>query len=602
MNRHALLTSGQDLRRKEIQHSFSPPCSKDLINIITEYEEPNHLKPLGLNKFGEGSWDRADSQIKQAILGPFYLDDPSSRLLQQNIINCHSRSVLDPLFFRLLSLSWHLRTTAAYDAGNVLAWDHRESEFHAFINYLSFAKCERLLKEKLQQINEKRKILTKFSPQENWQGLNSDYHNLARFFNTMTRHTTGREVTWEQLDQIGLDMDLLNAQTAITQQDFVRARYSLRFVFERACKLRDKQKIIDAAIQWIQLEARQTIDSFEEILCFSQLLKKLCLTYPEDLISYSSLLFAVDDLMKHQCKFSGLRQLYRDAKRVLHNGLPPGYHAKYIYRYAMSRCNESTDPKRHLDVVVASLFCLNNIYQKYARSGSDQLRWGDCELSKEELAWRFAANPPERRDLSRSEFLSYFSSLFQLAATTISTKLIHFLPMGDEQLKSITDLWELTDEFTSTHQSGSPSGLKSPLTPCELRSTQVDIADLEVLSLAANCYKIALTVLLKISIKERQRPIMTGFNGLYPAQGLAADGSKEYPTLLYWDAFFSVFDGLVHFYLEYNFVDELTEILADSSAIHFPDIPMFPKMLVAWRKLLNAKLKAIAKSTAPRTK
>ena len=264
----------------------------------------------------------------------------------------------------------------------------------------------------------------------------------------------------------------------------------------------------------------------------------------------------------------------------------------------MISCEVNTDPECRIKGLVTALKCIADLYRQHRPDWDRATEQGNLDLSKQDPT---RLNHPKIRhfdDVSRGEFFLYYASLYELVAETINKGLTQSEQRYLQQSSILVQLTKLNDDFL-TNNNPEPAQALGHFSHEISATASKEVRHHQLLMLTANCYRVALKILLKVRDGERQIPQIMGFANLRAGRILATPISNEYLTLPRWDLFFITFDGLVHFYLEHQCLDELAILLNKKAEARFKTIPHFMRVLPSWRKLLREKLKETGQYQKP---
>ena len=595
LERALLLITGQQRRDQHLQQVLQIIFPVVLNHIIFGYlgTEPG-LMPLMFDAFGSTLDGLGNAFVREAIVDAFGLSSPAGRSLQQELIENHSRAVLDPLFHQLLLVQNNDVILELISLGNQVALQRRNNQLLAVANYFPHAKSEQLIRDqRLQAEHWQHRIPSLLRKRDSLRSnhlarcaLNS---RLFSVFLSRPQSLTEHLRPDQSLDTTRFDRLQRMAKLDFGMRNFNRAHSHLQQAFAHCCALKNKRGVIAVSIQLIEVARRRQPDNIEEALNFFELIRQLCLTYPADLDLYAQLLFQIDDFAQQRLKFPAALRLYQQALVTINAQLPPRYLAKLAYRYAMLCYQQHPNALPGLSQVSKALDSFHLLHRRH------HVRPRTGLALREHRGTKFT-------DITIGEFLRSFAALYRLVATALHTLGTDFVHLSREQQELFAAMinggLQLDDDINNrlvteiSVGSLQHSGVRLDVS----KLSEVDLGDLRLVT--ADCYLNALKILLDVS-KEEEQQALELFRYRAGRQGTAVDAPAEREAL-HWRLFTAIFDELVQFYCQSGQVAALTRLLDPLNFIIYPDLDLFFKKIPGWQNSLATLKKKMTPASARR--
>lgn len=564
IRKNSLLKTGLQQRDEEMRQAldFLP---RVLLGLVSDYVETEScLRPLALSPFGDVRSFSVNTPIRYAICSAFSETGMSGESFRKAILKTHSRYLLNQVFADYLELHRATNILDAIRSGNKQARQTRIQHHTAVVNYLPDARCQEIVQIKKAQL---RKLQQTKDPDQacldNIDRLNID---LQLFFNCINKADPALKACQKDIDlrnnalcKINLDID-----AAIEKRDFSNAHQGIMQAFELLCDEGNKREAIKVAIHFIELSRHSTADNFQQIIELVEPIKALCISYPFDTDLYAELLFKIADSARVISEFSVVKNLYEQAFDVMKRDLPIRYKAKFLYRYVFLL---DTIAPNTLTTLSKAINVTRRFHQAHQHQAHDRPL-----LSNQPGSSLTEPKQSKFKDVSTSEFLRCFSSLYRLSARIIEHQFNAF-PTLPASLRA--EFFARLEAVNNDMDNELGYEIHEPLKHFEVRlSAEMpeEFIRSQLVFVIANCYKKALKILFDDSYKKPLNPAYGG-NQLNP---------ENAPLCIH------VMDELVNLYSLHGLQKELSELIRDSfQYIVASELPNFGHKLLRWRSLLN---------------
>ena len=164
----SLLKSTQQVRDEELHQVLEPFFSKMLIELITDYAPELSFSPLEIRN-GKVPFNNANKSILTAIYNIFICRQPGFGQLQNDIIENHSRDLLEPFFCSGIDTTSRLKSLRAIANNDQTELGRRQAELQVVTNFLPCSELEKRLETELNSNYQLNSLRTQ--PQVSWQEL-----------------------------------------------------------------------------------------------------------------------------------------------------------------------------------------------------------------------------------------------------------------------------------------------------------------------------------------------------------------------------------------------------------------------------------------------
>ncbi len=321
-----------------------------IIKIISDYVQELSLQPFELDGRRKPTVTPSNQAIANEINAIFVGTDRGSRLMQGEIIETHSRHVLDYYFTNGITAAKRRQMLKAILAKNSEALTLRRKELRAITHYLTDSDCEKYLQQEIDGPG------ARFSDQDEMHRL-QDF-NVKLFFEALRKFQPG--LLSEKTRQHELELKwagcLLKRASALVEKGQPAPAYGLLLqALNSYCRLHEKRKVIESVLHFIELAKASPQNTVQEMKTLFSIAKNLCLLYPADPDLYAKLLFAMDDRCQERFEVDMARQLYQQAEadqlsllrtcqaKFLYRQIRSDYRTGLGHQIAMQRINSALD-------------------------------------------------------------------------------------------------------------------------------------------------------------------------------------------------------------------------------------------------------------------
>ena len=306
-----ILITEQSRRDAEVNHTL--PClPKVLIDMICAYAQEEMLSRYKLHDWNRVDWNSdASKEITETILRIFSSSDPDDQLHQRTLIQHHGRRILDELMTGWLEFRPNRENLSRIHAKNSAALAMRQRCLAAATAYLPYEEVDGIIKSELRCARQPRSLL---DPRDSGDESHLHLQNAGYMIAALTRHgihsnkkSAGRSFLINQSDYM-----IQIAKGQHTKENYQAALRSLTNPFIHFCRLGEKRRAAETAIQMIRTCTALPAENLPEIFQFFEVSTQLCLKYPADLDLYVELLLAMDSFAHQHADSALSRKIYRD--------------------------------------------------------------------------------------------------------------------------------------------------------------------------------------------------------------------------------------------------------------------------------------------------
>lgn len=523
------MKSAQQLRDEELSQVVTPYLIADIANIIRDYTQESTLFLLELDAYGQALTSERNDEISSAIQEVFQSEDPDSELFGLEIINQHSRRLLDPV----LTADLRAKDLPALLHNGADALKRRQGYFRAYANYLTYSQCEQRLKQKMS-------IHSNILP-------DSELHNVnvRLFFDAIKniKPTAAKEVTRLQTLEL-MKVDFLKKQANAEKE---KRNYAAAFklsleVLEILCGLNKKREVIELLIDLLDLGRLDNTHNFMDMLNLFSVAQELCMKYPADIDLYSLLLFAMDECCCAQKQYSMADRLYQQASA---DNIVLGRYgrAKFFYRAILANYHHTgKSGSAIMQAIVGALEYCSEVYLTPDDRINHNISFSD--MSRIEFFYSFAMICRITSEVTEQNYNNFDRLTEQQRAVCLS--FIKY-EMGMNESLNVFCFENYPFLRFSVNILGEPTRAQLPL-------------------ISAKYYKIALSLLLT----------------LFQNYAMNSKNTKIFHNLIV-----SAYDQLFNFYRRHQFTAQMEQLVLRKNIKKIMHIQEFKDRLPGWRNQLK---------------
>jgi len=501
--------------------------------MIRDYAPETSLMPFERSPDGDALDNEANEKIFKAILNIFDKELPGFERYQQDIIDHHSRPLLNPFFYRGYSASNASQFLYDIHAEKPGALQKRQARLRCIMHYLPHLTSAQFLKGEMTGppywVSEREKMCQLFDLNVNL--IIEAMHCVKPEF---LKETNRRQ----DIELIKAGYLLKKAEGLFKTGKDDAAQKLFLDALQIFCECNSKREVMNALIHLLEWRNVRPSDSSEDLHKLFLDAKKLCLKYPADFDLYADLLFAMDAHCQKRSDFLLAHRLYQQTSEDL-RALPGNYRAKLWYRQILAQYHAGGT-----DLAIISQI-------------NSALAYSLPLLGKKD-------RPVDTIDLEINAVRHSCAMLYRLTAQLLDHQILNFDSLTDD-----LDAETIAQYQFETESSKAVRYFDGYQYPSLAHDTQLTGPSL-CAHLKAACtgyYKSSLKVLLENS----------NLNKDLEAQNL----------------FVAIFDELVAFCRKTSNCAELEVLLDKDNVKRFNKYADFKSHLTAWRKILREMRKAV---------
>ena len=519
----------QKRRDNHLQQSLESLFPATIVELTRSYAMEVALLPLQFDNYGSVLKNSTNEPILARIQEFFLSGDPEDELHQIEIIKNH-QDLLETVFSLEVNKPEHVALLVKA-AANPEAMKLLRNKIAIVTNFVSYAKCENLLRDELLQFDPDSTRL----PVRTSTTARLLLEAMRKIDPAARRHRTAEAL---QMSEAAILMG--EARIHKKNNNMTQCYESLLGALHLYCELREKKRVSNILVQLIK--ASQT-EKPSDLTGFYDLARKLCLVYPMDSCAYADLLLAMHAICNKHGDLSLTRKLFRTA---LTDGIRPpvNYNAKIIYLHLKAEREAGLAMSMLVPNITSFLKLLGKQFQQ------TDLR----KLPVVKIA----------TDLSADLFFINTSRLYQMLGSLGASQIGEITKMSSQQQQECATLF--TPGLTAEQLMGQPvsdvPGLRRS-TVANLMTSNPKLPAVTarmVHSVAENC-KDALKMLLEVGNYGNHRD----------------EAEKE---------LLAVFETLVRLYHDARLTRELEQLLATRHHTSLARITGFHASLPQWREML----------------